>query len=677
MYDFANFTVKFFTELSVINYNIQKLYLVGSGNIIMIIDNSNIIYINQMNIVSQSFHWHDEMELLIVIDGSIELKLGYEQLVLHAGDIMLVSSDESHSITNLGDSANVIHVYIDCNTCYERFPDFYEIVAISTYEESFKQLNHNKSIIIKNVNELAIALNNQSDKNTILDHFDALIRSIIICYRRPAASPDDVLASAADDEKMAVIYRIIRYMYSNYDHKVNLQEISEAEYMNLYHLSHSFKEITGYSFRDWLNYVRAEHAEKLLLETNLTLSEIASKCGFSDIRYLNKHFQKWYKTTPNKYRNIFRPSYELVNSIREYQGDTSLDSVIVNLTALAPAVTEAEHTTESIVLDLNDDNVSEALDRSWQDGIICNITWLMEKRNLERLLSIRSDLGVSGVIVDDLFTVGLHYIESTMPDQLYDVITFLLDKFSRVSIRVNYSSNYIYEVEGATSFINDFPLFDTKAKLNNLEFSIYDEKGDSPHDESCLNTFLKLAELHNIPVSFQNGKEISLSMNSTSYINRMTTGELNIEWLFTRNGFKNNIYYFHKFLASMFTDIVINIDNYMVSRSGSSFRILMFSDKTSKSSAISNYQIKLDHINCDYKYVTYSWDINDDDTMNLISDPRVIRHLTNSEYETLDMLSLPWASFDYISADDCPERCFTIETDLAPSCLKFIEIIAL
>lgn len=643
----------------------------------MKIDNSNIIYINQMNIVSQSFHWHDEMELLIVIDGSIELKLGYEQLKLADGDIMLISSDESHSIRNLGDSANVIHVYIDCNTCYERFPDFYEIVAISTYEESFKQLNQNKSIIIKNVNELAIALNNQSDNDIILNHFDALIRSIIICYRRPASNPDDMLASTADDEKMAVIYRIIRYMYSNYDHKVNLQEISEAEYMNLYHLSHSFKEITGYSFRDWLNYVRAEHAEKMLLETNHTLSEIASQCGFSDIRYLNKHFQKWYKTTPNKYRNLFKPSYELVNSIREYQTDTSLDSVIVNLTALAPAVQEAGYTTESITLDLNDKTDTEPLSRRWQDGIVCNIIWLVEKRNLERLLSIRSDLGVSGIIVDDLFTVGIHYIESTMSDRVYDVVSFLLDKFSRVSIRINYSNNYVYEVEGASSFIKDYPLFGTRTKINNLEFSIYGDNGDIQKDEPCLNAFLEIAAFHGIPVIFQKNKETTLLTNTTSYINRMISDELKIEWLFTRNGFKNNIYYFHKFLASMFDDVVLKSDNYIVSRSEKSFRILMFSDNTSKSSSLTNYEITLKNIDCDYKYVRYNWDVKDDDTMNLISDPRVIRHLTNNEYETLDMLSLPWASFDFISVEEHPDKHFTIETDLAPSCLKYIEIIAL
>jgi len=588
---------------------------------------------------------------------------------------MLISSDEIHSITNQSESSNVIHVYIDCNTCYDRFSDFYEIVAISTYDESFKQLNQNKYIIIKNVYELAIALNNHSDSDVILEHFDALIKSIIICYRKPPNGME-VPVSNTDDDKMALIYRTIRYMYSNYDHKLNLQEISDAEYINLYHLSHSFKEITGYSFRDWLNFVRAEQAEKMMLETNLTLSEIAYKCGFSDVRYLNKHFQKWYKTTPNKYRNIFKPSYELVNSIREFQEDTPMDDVIVNLSTLAPAILETGHIEETIDLDLSDITTEGTLDMSWQDSIICNILWLMEKHNLNRLLSIRDDLGIKGIIVDDLFTVGMHYLDSTESEQIYDIIAFLLDKFRKVSILVSYNENYVYEVEGAKSFLNDYPLLDMKSGVNNLEFCISGADSDTINSSTYVKEFTELAKLYQIPVTLEQPKVLSISLKS-NYINRMIAGEMKIDWFFSKNGFKNNIYYFHMFLASMYLDVVEQRDNYIISRKGNNYKILMFSDKTGDSSVTANYHINLHNIDNDYKYVKYHWDVNDDDTLNLIGDQRVIKHLSASEYNRLDMLSMPWAHFDYLSKEESEDGSITVNTDLSPSSLQLLELTAL
>ena len=119
-------------------------------------------------------------------------------------------------------------------------------------------------------------------------------------------------------------------MYSNYDQKINLQEISEKEYMSLFYLSHSFKDITGYSFRDWLNFVRVEKAEKLLLKTALPITEIAYQCGFSDVRYFNKHFVKWYKITPNKYRNLFKTPYELYNSaMGNFEKNVPIDNSII------------------------------------------------------------------------------------------------------------------------------------------------------------------------------------------------------------------------------------------------------------------------------------------------------------------------------------------------------------
>ena len=41
-------------------------------------EKNGMVYISQSSVQGQIFHWHDELELLLVVEGSIDLKVGYE-----------------------------------------------------------------------------------------------------------------------------------------------------------------------------------------------------------------------------------------------------------------------------------------------------------------------------------------------------------------------------------------------------------------------------------------------------------------------------------------------------------------------------------------------------------------------------------------------------------------------
>lgn len=58
---------------------------------------------------------------------------------------------------------------------------------------------------------------------------------------------------------------------------------------------------TGKSTTEFIRYVRIKHAEKLLREGNLNISQIAFKVGFNDIKYFRKCFKKEYGVPPSKY----------------------------------------------------------------------------------------------------------------------------------------------------------------------------------------------------------------------------------------------------------------------------------------------------------------------------------------------------------------------------------------
>lgn len=638
-------------------------------------EQNGMVYINQTDITDQSFHWHSELELMLVLEGEIELKVGYELLQLRSGDIMLINSDEIHNIKRTSDEAKIIFVYMDCNVCYDLFPDIYEILAFWCYADAFEKLNANKDLIIKNVNALALAMNKSSSSEVISEHFQALIKSLIFCYRINHIDPTES-GSSTSDGKVDVIYRTIKYMYSNYDHKVNLQDISEQEYMNLFHLSHSFKDITGYSFRDWLNFVRAEQAEKMLLQTSLPLSEIAYKCGFSDVRYLNKHFSKWYQISPNKYRNLFKPSYEMMDKIKEYQENTSLPDIIENLSTITPTMRTSDVSNEIIVLDPENAIRESTLSMGWRDGLTCNYSWFEDPMNKSRIADLKTHIGFSTVTLDELFNIGMHDAEDLT--EMHETLSLLLDIFTKVNVIISFNETYRNDLETAEQFFDEFYSLYPGSKCRRIECRLVPSDNGNYEDSEWLSAFKDFLTSIGVGYCTEGDYHRHTPKENLSSIVNIMTDEFRAEWFFTNEGFRSNLYYFCEFFSELHNNVVEISNNYIVTNYGSDFKILMFSDETRNyAPSGTNYTISLKNVSKDYKLIHYTWSISENDVSSLIKDPEVIKHLSAQEHKALDMLSSPDATFDYIPSEKYCDTGYDISLSLSSSNMHMLEFTAI
>jgi YesN/AraC family two-component response regulator len=93
-----------------------------------------------------------------------------------------------------------------------------------------------------------------------------------------------------------------RFIWENYTRKISLQEIASAAGLSAPYFSTIFKEEMGENLSSYLNRLRVEKAGHMLTETDLTLSEIASACGFEDQSWFSKIFKSFIGISPGKYR---------------------------------------------------------------------------------------------------------------------------------------------------------------------------------------------------------------------------------------------------------------------------------------------------------------------------------------------------------------------------------------
>jgi AraC-like DNA-binding protein len=94
----------------------------------------------------------------------------------------------------------------------------------------------------------------------------------------------------------------LRFIHSNYAGKLDNSAIAAAVGYHPYHLGRLFKLHVGKTLAKYLQDVRLEHAEELLMSTDLTVVAISDECGFTTAEHLIKVFKRRYGTTPLKWR---------------------------------------------------------------------------------------------------------------------------------------------------------------------------------------------------------------------------------------------------------------------------------------------------------------------------------------------------------------------------------------
>ena len=103
-------------------------------------------------------------------------------------------------------------------------------------------------------------------------------------------------------ERKELITDIKEYIRNNYSENLSAADISGVFFLNTSYLSTLFKEKTGMTMTTYIEAVRMEKAKQLLLNRELSITEVAAYTGYSDPNYFSKVFRKYTSMSPRRYR---------------------------------------------------------------------------------------------------------------------------------------------------------------------------------------------------------------------------------------------------------------------------------------------------------------------------------------------------------------------------------------
>ena len=104
------------------------------------------------------------------------------------------------------------------------------------------------------------------------------------------------------DKDLDRLQEVFDCLDSQYMQNLTAESMARQCNMSYSYFSRYFKSAIGKSFTAYLNYVRITEAEKLLLSTDMTVTEVAMATGFSSASYFISQFRSLKNLSPHQFR---------------------------------------------------------------------------------------------------------------------------------------------------------------------------------------------------------------------------------------------------------------------------------------------------------------------------------------------------------------------------------------
>ncbi len=259
------------------------------------------------NIMEYPIHFHDDIEVVYVLEGSVGMKNGYYSYVLNQGDIFILNDREIHSFHHTDQPNMVMMLQMDLSF----FSKYYGNLKNSFFVTDMKDEDDENLEALRNI--LGRIMLDILDKGygyeyKVIEGTHNLLANLLANFQYFTMEDGKFVNEAKNIGNKVLagrLNRITDYMYENYGRRLTLNEIADQEHLSIYYLSHVIKEATGLSFQELLSFIRVEESEKLLLGTNKKIGAISEESGFSAIRYYIKYFIKWFGMHPLEYRKKY------------------------------------------------------------------------------------------------------------------------------------------------------------------------------------------------------------------------------------------------------------------------------------------------------------------------------------------------------------------------------------
>lgn len=249
-------------------------------------------------------HWHREMEILFILNGSATITTGGEKFKMESLDFMAIDCSIIHeAIYRLPQTMGIcIHISKSHLRKYLADIDLFHFSCIPEKLQPEQRDAYNR--LCTYLKDLTVLYFEQ--KPSYAFRCSALIMSIMAELTDSFSTRFSEADLTPDVNQMTRIRQVFQYVEQHYQESISLQDAADELGLNREYFCRFFKKNTGMPFLRYVNQVRMNHIYQDLLYSEGSVQEILENNGVYSSRGFYASFKKTYGCTPRELRKMSR-----------------------------------------------------------------------------------------------------------------------------------------------------------------------------------------------------------------------------------------------------------------------------------------------------------------------------------------------------------------------------------
>lgn len=247
--------------------------------------------------------FHEEIEIKLFLEGSSTLMIDNKTVEVSAGDIVIINPYQIHSTVNIGKEKSKYHLIMIGLDFFEKNNNYLDLRRIFLKERTgIKNLVKNQRLgdIIKNI---ATEFTGKKDMYRLVT--ENLVSELILLLLREYKDENQLsFLRDRNTRYYEIIYPALRKIRNDYTEKISVNELASLCNISKYHFCRIFKTVTSVSPIEYQTVYRIGIADILLKNTDKSIAEIATMCGFDDAGYFSRCYKKHRGASPKEKRAI-------------------------------------------------------------------------------------------------------------------------------------------------------------------------------------------------------------------------------------------------------------------------------------------------------------------------------------------------------------------------------------
>lgn len=267
--------------------------------------NTHLRLYNNGEVENYPEHWHTPIEIIMPVRNGYIAKLGKERIDMNENDILFICPGVIHSLESPGDGMRIIfQAEIDLLRNIKEVESMLSLLspAVLITPATAPEIHESIRTLMLEIDEeyhSNLELSSAAIYTKLLSMFVILGRNYTSHFRK-----FDV-GNPKQKEYSEKFILICNYLNEHCTEDLTLDEVAKLAGFSKYHFSRLFKQFTNVTFYKYLNQKRISHAEMLLADPSISITEVALRSGFSSLSAFIRMFKLTKQCTPTEFRNLY------------------------------------------------------------------------------------------------------------------------------------------------------------------------------------------------------------------------------------------------------------------------------------------------------------------------------------------------------------------------------------